>query len=111
MTEQYPHYLFLVHPGLASEQDGRGDWSESKPFVEFKSVCRDEPNGAGEGLPVGDGTYYTYASVVYMPAGVSGIAEGDPVLLANDADGQHVRTRATVLKFDSGELHCRMWIE
>lgn len=110
-ANQYPHYLLLTNPGGDSEQDENGDWSESTPFNEFKSMCREEPNGSGEELNVGGGKYYRYSSLVQIPNGVNGIREGDSVLIANDKNGQDVRVKGTVLKFDSRELHCRMWID
>lgn len=110
-AKQYPHHLILIKPGGDSVQDENGDWSESTPINEFKSMCREEPNGSGEELNVGGGKYYKYSSLVQMPKGVKGIKEGDSILIANDRNGQDVRVQGIVLKFDSRELHCRMWID
>lgn len=111
MIKQYPHFLFVITQEHESVQDEHGDWSEETSSLHYVSTCREETNGRGSELRLGSGKYYKYSSLIQLPKGAESVSEGATVIVANDAEGLNIRIKGTVLKFDSGQLHCRMWID
>jgi hypothetical protein len=111
MVVQYPHYLFVVKSDEESVQDENGNWIEELTSTVFVTKCREETNGRGNELQVGNGLFHKYSSLIQMPKGAQRVTEGTTVFVANDAECTDIRMKGTVLKFDSGQLHCRMWID
>jgi hypothetical protein len=110
MVVQYPHYLFAVKAG-ESTQDENGDWTDpTEESIEFISMCREETNGKGSQIQVAGGIFHVFASLIQLPKGAQSVDVGTAVFVSNNEDGSDVRIRATNLKFDSGQLHSRVWI-
>ena len=111
--KQYPHYLFVITGGEAVQNE-EGNFVvtgvELESETQFVSVCREETNGRGNELSVGGGKFYKYSSVVYLPKGSQHICEGSAVFVSDFADGSGVRIKGQSLKFDRGQLHCRLWV-
>lgn len=106
---QYPHYLHLVG-GLESAQGSDGVWTTPEPPAPtLLSHCREETAGASTELRAG-GAFYQFTSLIQLPVGAPTVVEGATVLVSDDPEGQSVRIRGTVRKFDRGQLHCRLWL-
>ncbi len=107
--KQYPHYLFQV---VASEstQDENGNFTNSEISLVFVGRCREETAGKGAELHTGGGTFMKYSSLIQLPRGTSYIKEGAEVLVCNDREGESIRIKGSVLKFDQGQLHSRLWL-
>lgn len=108
--KQYPHFLFrkIVLP---STQDEEGNWSgESESWV-FHSVCREQPNGKGSVINGPDGKSIIFAAVVHIPVKTARIVENTEILVSESNTYQGVtRIKGLVLKYDSGQLHNRLWL-
>ena len=103
--------MFVLKNGNEAHQDGDGNWVQPDAAEpEMVSICREETNGRGNEIQVGNGVFFKYSSLIQMPKGVKQILEGSTVFVSNDQAGSDVRIKGTVLKFDSGQLHCRMWL-
>jgi hypothetical protein len=110
MIKQYPHYLFAISGGDAV-QNSTGGWDTNEdPKTDFISMCREETNGRGNELQVGGGLFYRYSSLVQLPRTCPIVDEGTTVFVSDLEDGTKVRIKGQVLKFDKGQLHCRLWI-
>ncbi len=109
MARQYPHYLFVVK-GSESIQDDDGNWSESEADKPFVSSCREETNGKGTQVQAAGGKFIVFSSLIQLPKGSEKIEAGESVFISDDPDGNNVRIKGTVLKFDQGQLHNRLWI-
>lgn len=107
---QYPHYLFAVNAGGDSVQDENGNWSDAETTNIFISTCREETNGRGNELQVAGGLFYKFSSLVQMPQNAMKVNEGTTVFVSDSPDGTGMRIKGQVLKFDKGQLHCRLWI-
>ncbi|KAA6300916.1 MAG: hypothetical protein EZS26_002942 [Candidatus Ordinivivax streblomastigis] len=110
MITQYPHYLFALLAGSESVQDSDGDWIPSETIRELISVCREETNGRGSEIQVAGGIFHRFASLVQLPKAAPRVEVGTSVFIANNADGSSVRITGSVLKFDAGQIHSRLWI-
>ncbi len=110
MVKQYPHYLYAVASEDAT-QNADGDFvSENTASYTFISMCREETNGKGSKLEVGDGTFIVYASLIQLPAGSASVAAGQKVAVFDDAAQTSLRVEGECLKFDKGQLHNRLWV-
>lgn len=109
MIRQYPHYLHSVST-TPSTQDENGYWLDGQQSVTFLSVCREETDGRGSEVQIADGTYRKFSSIVQIPKGDLRIQEGTTVIVSEDSDGNIVRIKGTVLKYDKGQLHNRLWL-
>jgi hypothetical protein len=110
MITQYPHYLFAVLAGSESMQDGDGNWSDSETTGELISICREETNGRGSEIQVAGGTFHRFTSLVQLPKDAPVVEVGTGVFVAGNPDGSAVRIAGSVLKFDSGQIHSRLWV-
>ncbi len=110
VVKQYPHFLFAMLPSEESVQDENGNWSESTETTQLMSICREETNGSGNELKAGGGLFYKYSSLIQMPKDAPEIDEGAAIFVSNDIEGQDVRITGKVLKFDKGQLQCRVWL-
>ena len=109
-VKQYPHYLYVVIGGEATQNDD-GDWvSAGEPENRFISVCREETNGRGNELQVGGGLFYKYSSLVYLPKDCANVEAGTMVFVSEIDDGAGVRIKGKVLKFVKEQLHCMLWV-
>jgi len=109
-VKQYPHYLFVVIGGDAVQNDDGAFVSTGKTETQFVSICREETNGRGNELRVGSGLFYKYSSLVQLPKNAGSVDDGTTVFVSDFEDGTGVRVKGQVLKFDRGQLHCRLWI-
>lgn len=109
MIVQYPHYLFAIIGG-ESVQDENGDWVQPEEQVEMISMCREETNGKGSQIQIAGGTFHVFASLIQLPKGAPRVDVGTTVFVADDESGESVRVKGTALKFDSGQLHSRLWV-
>ncbi|OQA66934.1 MAG: hypothetical protein BWY38_01644 [Ignavibacteria bacterium ADurb.Bin266] len=109
MINQYPHYLFIVSGGESS-QDENGNWNDSSVTSTLLSICREETNGRGTMIQVAGGTFYTFSSLIQLPRDCPKVEEGTSIFVADNKDGSGIRVKGTVLKFDKGQLHNRIWV-
>lgn len=109
MVKQYPHYLFAVE-ATESTQDANGDFSDGTVSYRFLSMCREETNGKGSKLEVGDGNFIVYTALIQLPAGSEEVVEGTKIAVYDDANRVHERVSGECLKFDNGQLHNRLWL-
>lgn len=109
MVKQYPHYLFVVET-TASTQDANGDFGDGTTTYRFVSMCREETNGKGNKLAVGDGQFIVFSSLIQLPFGSESLKEGVKVAVYDDIERTHERICGECLKFDEGQLHNRLWL-
>lgn len=109
MVIQYPHYLFAILGG-ESVQDEDGNWTEPEERIEMLSMCREETNGKGSQIQIAGGTFHVFASLIQLPKGSPSVDVGTTVFVADDEAGTSIRIKGTALKFDSGQLHSRLWL-
>ncbi len=113
MVKQYPHYLFALIGGKAVQNDD-GVWDtlpdEDGAAPKFLSACREETDGRGTEITVADGKFHKVTSLIQLPKGSPKVEIGTTVFVANDPGGADVRIKGTVLKFDNGQLHSRLWV-
>ena len=111
MIKQYPHFLFVKTQGEAVQDPATGNWVEQPASWVQHTVCREEPNGKGTLINGQDGRAIVFSSAVYMPKSASRIAEGSEVYVCEAADGNGIaRVKGQVLKFEVGQLNCRLWL-
>jgi hypothetical protein len=111
MVKQYPHYLFALIGGEAVQNED-GDWvqPDDEAAHKFLSMCREETDGRGTEIAVGDGKFHKVTSLIQLPKGSPKVEIGTTVFVTNDPDGTDVRIKGSVLKFDNGQLHSRLWV-
>ena len=109
MVTQYPHYLFAVYGG-ESVQNADGSWGDGDTNTSYVGRCREETDGRGSEVQVAGGTYHLYTSLVQLPKGTARIDDGVDVIISNDAECKDIRVKGTVLKFDVGQMHSRLWL-
>lgn len=109
MVRQYPHYLFALTTGKSTQGED-GYWSDEDQQAIFLSMCREETDGRGSEIQTADGTYRKFSSLIQIPKGALIIEEGTSVFVAESEGGSDVRIKGTVLKFDKGQLHSRLWV-
>ena len=111
MIQQYPHYLY-VRVATEAGQDNDGNFvANDDDSWQLHSMCREESNGKGSVINGIDGKAVVFSSAVYLPKSAASIEVGTEVVVSqfNDySDG--VRIQGQVLKFDSGQLHGRLWV-
>ncbi len=110
MVRQYPHYLFVTNPSDNATQDENGEWVTPVSANVLIGACREETNGRGSQINATDGTQYVFQSLIQLPAGTPPVKVGTPVIVTNDAAGLDVRISGKCMKFDVGQLHCRLWV-
>lgn len=106
--KQYPHFLFMVS-ATETGRDSKGNYVEPTKFTVFLSECREETNGRGRQIARG-GQFVIFSSLIQLPISCVPIKEGTKVFISNDSTGTDIRIKGTVLKFDKGQLHNRLWI-
>lgn len=107
--EQYPHYLFAVETS-ESHQDEDGNWIPGSTTIVYKGKCREETNGKGSQIQLAGGNFHIFSSLIQLPKGTGKINEGSEVIITDDANGEDIRIKGKVLKFDKGQLHSRLWV-
>ncbi len=106
--KQYPHYLFMVSASEA-QMNKKGTYIEPSKSTIFLSECREETNGKGRQIVRG-GQFIIFSSLIQLPISCVPIKEGTKVFISNDSTGNDIRIKGTVLKFDKGQLHNRLWL-
>lgn len=109
MIEQYPHYL-LVKVVTDSVQQGDGSWSVATSQWVLHSICREQTNGKGSVVNGPDGKAIVFSSVIHLPLETERIPEGTEVIVSYTESVTGLRLKGQVLKFDKGQLHCRLWV-
>lgn len=107
--EQYPHYLFAVETSK-SYRDDDGNWISDSTTIVYKGKCREETNGKGSQIQLAGGNFHVFSSLIQIPKGANRVSEGAEVIVADDANGEEIRIKGEVLKFDKGQLHSRLWL-
>ena len=111
MVKQYPHVLFAnLFPAGDSAQDSEGNWSEKTPTPTLLSECREVTDGRGRELQGADGKMHKYTSVIFLPLTCPDIAFGATIYVKDTTASTSERIRGTALKFDRGQMHCRLWV-
>lgn len=111
MVVQYPHFLFVQDLEGESYQDANGNWVTDEPTWKFHSKCREETNGKGSYINTVDGQHIMFSSLVQLPKKTEGVNEGRKVLISdNYSTTERIRLKGLVLKYDYGQLHCRLWV-
>ena len=107
---QYPHFLF-VRSLTAATQNDSGEWTGGSDSWVFHSVCREQTNGKGTSINAADGRSLEFSSVVHLPLEAGRIKEGTEVLVTEGENTtDQLRIQGQALKFDSGQLHGRLWV-
>lgn len=108
---QYPHFLFVQELEGKSYQDDDGNWVTDEPSWIYHSKCREETNGKGSYINTVDGEHIMFSSLIQLPKGTKSVTEGRKVVVSDiDSYNDGVRLRGHALKFDNGQLHCRLWV-
>lgn len=111
--KQYPHYLFVVEPPVAV-QDERGVWrtdsGDTGATPRLVGRCREETGGRGSIITLQGGVAYTFTALVQLPRGSERIGEGSRVIVSNDAEGMDIRLEGVCMKYSEDQLHHRLWI-
>lgn len=111
MAKQYPHFLYVKVMGGNSTRDDAGNWIAAGEEFMFHTICREETNGKGHVINGQDGKSIIYSSIVYMPKSVARLKEGAEIAIYESKDTNSVcLIRKQVLKFDAGQLGCRLWV-
>lgn len=108
--KQYPHLLYTKAVATDSTQDGDGNYNEQTPADTLISECREETDGRGREIQGPDGEHHVYSSIIYLPKGAPVVSEGTTVFVKNSATDTTYRIQGPVLKFDTGQLHSRIWV-
>ena len=93
--QQYPHHLFEI--------DGTGT-------ATYVCRCRDETLGWDPSATKQTVLFGKHSSLIQIPYGERKLAVDTVVFVSNDAGGMDERVRGTVLKYDQGQRHNRLWI-
>lgn len=125
MLKQYPHFLYK-HEAPTATINANGSWTEDQSGAwTFAGACREETNGKGTSITTADGRALVFSSLIQMPVGAERISEGTEVAIFDtelpaeavqnfdayfETYRPHLRIKGINHKFDSGRLHCRMWI-
>ena len=122
---QYYEYLYALQVE-DSGQTANGSWTKGGEAWQLKAACREETNGKGSTIQTADGRILVFSSLIQLPKGTERINEGTKVVVTREpvdvaellnvdfikaakASGLIVAS-GTCEKYDSGRLHCRMWI-
>lgn len=124
-SAQYYQYLYALVNDEAVQLPN-GSWDSATGGWVLKGACREETNGKGSTIQTANGKTRVFASLIQMPKGTARIAEGTQVVVTREevevtqlSNTEFVEAaKATGLvvvmgtceKFDSGRLHCRLWI-
>lgn len=119
---QYYQHLYRLTNGEAV-QGANGQWTQQSASWVYVGLCREETNGKGSSVATADGQVLVFSSLVQMPTGTARIDEGTRVLITRSQHDTITETMITqgklsgevvatgrCMKFDSGRLHCRMWL-
>lgn len=110
MVVPYPYILTTTILNTDAVRDGNGNWVQ--PAIEptiISQPCRAEPNG-NSFITLVDGSKYSYAFVVYMPATAPEIPTDVAVTITGTINGNAIEYKGTVKQFYRGQLNCRLWL-
>lgn len=124
-SHQYYQYLYVLENDEAV-QFPNGSWDSTAGGWTLKAACREETNGKGSTIQTANGKTRVFASLIQLPKGTHKVPEGTQVVvtreevdvtqlsntefIASAKDTGVVVVVGTCEKFDSGRLHCRLWI-
>lgn len=108
--KQYPHFLFIKKVS-ESVQDASGNWTNESESWSFHSICREQSNGKGATVNSQDAKTIVFSSLVHLPFKSPLINEGTEIFISGKNTTAGVsRIKGQVLKFDTGQLHNRLWL-
>lgn len=123
---QYPQFLYVFDQDGASTQDKSGHWERPQKNADgwhLVGMCREETNGKGNTVTTADGQVLVFASLIQLPVGTIRVNEGCTVIVTRTQPNEitdayiaeglqigEVVAKGVCKKFDSGRLHCRLWI-
>jgi len=111
MVKQYPHLLYGIPAAAAdSSQDNSGNWTADTSASNKLSVCREVTDGKGRELQGADGKMHKYTSIIFTPRTCPDVPFGMVIYVRDTENSTADRIRGSVLKFDRGQLHCRIWV-
>lgn len=126
IAPQYPHALYALTVPEAT-RNANGSWVQGAASWSLVGACREETNGKGSTITLADGHALQFSALIQLPVGTTRVAEGTEVAIADETltaaelatlganleawrRSGKIRQHGTCAKFDSGRLHCRLWI-
>lgn len=110
MIKQYPHFLYKSEVPAESSQDAGGNYSSQVIAPEKICECREETSGRGREIMGADQKLHVYASVIFLPVSCPDVSYGTVIEVRDNETDTAYRLKGEVIKFDRGQLHCRLWI-
>jgi hypothetical protein len=125
-TYQYPQYLYALNSEESTQNEITGSWENGDAVWELKGICREETNGKGHTIQTSGGETIVFSSLVQIQKGTPRINEGTEIAVTRtevkpddllDMDFMEqgkisglIVAAGKCMKYDSGRLHCRLWI-
>ncbi|WP_426291977.1 hypothetical protein ACN9ML_18260 [Dyadobacter endophyticus] len=69
--------------------------------------CRDEANSGGNQINLVDGSAHVFESLIQLPKGTAPVEVGKSVRVM---EGNVVRVKSSVKRFQKDQLHARLWV-
>ena len=110
MFSQYPHILYKLDASGDSTQDADGNFTAQTMTPSMVSLCREKTDGHGKELMGTDVKLHVYTSVIFLPVSCPDLLYGTIVYVRDSETATADRIRGPVLKFDRGQMHCRLWL-
>ena len=111
MIKQYPHFLFVKISSDSIQDPVTGDWSAASESWVLHSLCREQTNGKGSVVNGADGKGIVFSALIHLPLSAVRIKENTEVLVSEtDNLVGTARIEGRALKYDVGQLHCRLWV-
>lgn len=105
VPQRFPHSLYILAPE-GGEVDENGDIIPGIPQWVNVTECREEKR-TGTLKRMNDGTFLSYSAMIFTPPTFEGIDTGATFEVRQ---GSQVRIKGTVILFDKGTNHCRIWV-
>lgn len=106
MVRQYP-YILQVLQLTGGGLDGDGNPIPSVEAYVDHAKCRDEANAGGRQINLVDGSAHVFESLVQLPKGTLPVEVGTSIRVM---EGNVVRVKGTVKRFQKDQLHSRLWV-
>jgi len=106
MIRQYP-YTLQVLKLTGGGFDGDGNPIPSSESYVNHAKCRDEANAGGRQINLVDGSAHVFESLIQLPKGTPSVDVGKSIRVM---EGNVVRVKGTVKRFQPDQLHARLWV-